>query len=83
MQFEELSWKLKSNQVIPVTADLPVAPESLLKMIRYNCATDCVSARCSRRKHGVDCSPACGQCRGTARSNISAVLVDSDDEEDE
>ena len=65
-----------------MTTDLPAAPKSLLKMI-CNCATDCASARCSCLKQGLDCSPACGQCRGTACTNIRAVLGDSDDEEDE
>ncbi|CAH3156864.1 unnamed protein product [Porites lobata] len=83
MQFEDRGWKLSGNQVIHVTTDLPAAPESLLKMVRCNCATDCASARCSFLKHGLDCSPACGQCRETACTNISAVLGDSDDEEDE
>ena len=72
MQFEDLGWKLSGNQVIPVTTDLPAAPESLLKMIRCNCATDCASARRSCRKHVLDCSYV-----------VSAVLGDSDDEEDE
>ena len=83
MQFEDWGWKLSGNQVIPFATDLPAAPESLLKMIRCNCATDCTTVRCSCRKHGLECSPACGQCRGTACTNISAVLGDSDDEEDE
>lgn len=83
MQFEVWGWKLSGNQVIPVTTDLPAAPESLLKMIRWNCATDSASARCSCRKHGLDCSPDYGQCRGVACTKISAVLGDSDNEEDE
>ena len=62
---------------------MTTSPESLLKMIRCNCATGCASARCSCRKHGLDCSSAYGQCRGTACTNISAVLGDNDDEEDE
>ena len=80
MLFEDWGWKISGNQAIPVTTDLQVAPESLLKMIRCNCATDCAPARCSCRKHGLDCSPACGRCRRTACTNISAVLGDSDDE---
>lgn len=59
LQFEDWGWKLSGNQVIPVTTDLPAA-ESLLKMIRCNCAIDCASARCSCRKHGLDSSPTCG-----------------------
>ena len=47
MQFEDWGWKLSGNQVIPFATDLPAAPESLLKMIRCNCATDCTTARCS------------------------------------
>ena len=41
------------------------APQELLKMIRCNCTTDCSSARCSCQKHGLPCTQACGQCRGS------------------
>ena len=63
MKFEDWGWKLSGNQVITVTTDLPAPPESLLKMICSNCATDCASAGCSCRKQGLDSSPACGQSR--------------------
>ena len=69
------------NQVIPVTTDhfsRFLAQDDPLQL----CNWLCLSARCSCRKHGLDCSSAYGQCRGTAGTNISAVLGNSDDEED-
>ena len=53
----------------------------LLVLLCYHTKADDDDVFC--RKHGLDCSPACGQCRGTACTNISDVLGDSDDEEDE
>lgn len=80
---EDWGWKLSDDQVHPVMTDLPAAPESLLRMIRCNCSLDCASKRCSCRKHGLECSPACGQCRGTACTNsTNQDFDDSDDDGD-
>ena len=79
---EDYGWKVTEGQVLPRMTDLPAAPESLLQMIRCNCSSDCASARCTCRKHGLECSPACGQCRGTACTN-SPIQFDEDDSQDE
>ena len=52
------------------------------QMIRCNCSSDCASARCTCGKHGLECSPACGQGRGTACTN-SPIQIDQDDSQDE
>ena len=69
LSIEDWGWKLRGNQVCPITTELPAALENLLKMIRCNCSTDCSNTRCTCCKHGLDCSLACGQCRGTGCSN--------------
>ncbi|CAH3176218.1 unnamed protein product, partial [Porites lobata] len=66
MSLEDYGWKVTEGQVLPRMTDLPAALEALLQMIKCNCSSDCASARCTCRKHGLECSPACGQCRGTA-----------------
>ncbi|GFR94039.1 hypothetical protein ElyMa_000908700 [Elysia marginata] len=33
-------------------------------MIRCNCKSDCRSKRCTCRKHGLECSLACAECKG-------------------
>lgn len=70
---EDWGWKNVNNQLLPITTDLPPAPAELLKIIRCNCKTDCDSKRCSCRKHGLDCSPACGECHGLHCSNSPSV----------
>ena len=71
------------GQVLPwMLTGLPAAPESLLQMIRCNCSSDCASARCTCLKHGLQCSPACGQCRGAACTN-SSIKIEKDDSRDE
>eukprot|EP00794_Sanderia_malayensis_P017154 gene17154-18876_t len=81
LSIEDCGWKFQGNLVVPVTTDLPAAPDTLLNMIRCNCSTDCSTARCTSRKHGLDCSMACGQCRGTGCTNSS--IDPSDDDYDE
>ena len=80
---ESLGWKLTENGYYPITSDLPPAPEELLKIVRCNCTTDYSNIRCSCQKHGLKCTLACGQCRGSACSNAGIVQVEDDDEMDD
>ena len=75
---EEWGWVLKDTGLHPVLTDMPPAPAELLKIIRCNCATDCGTARCTCKKHGMKCSMACGHCRGSSCSNTIAFEEDED-----
>ena len=74
---EKWGWKIKDNKLQPITTDLPPAPAKLLKVICCNCKTDCDTKRCSCRKHGLDCSPACGECQGLHCSNSHQSITNS------
>ncbi|XP_068675446.1 uncharacterized protein [Montipora foliosa] len=82
MSMEDWGWKVTNDQVFPVATDLPPAPESLLQLIRCNCSSDCSSMRCICRKNGMQCSPACGQCKGSSCTN-SSNTVDYESEDSE
>ena len=69
MSTEEWGWKSCEGLLVPVITHLPPAPEALLHVIGCNCFTDCSSLRCSCRKNNRECSPACGQCKGSACTN--------------
>ena len=75
-------WELIQNQLRPVKTDLPPAPEKLLQTIRCNCKNSCDTKRCSCQKHGLDCSVACGDCRGVSCTN-STGLAEADIYENE
>ena len=45
------------------------SPDRLLIRIRCSCKQDCDSRRCTCRKHGLPCTPACGDCRVLCCSN--------------
>ena len=62
-------WQISSGQLEPQTTDLPPAPDFLLRYIRCNYKTDCKSKACTCRKHGLDCSLACGECKGLSCDN--------------
>jgi hypothetical protein len=49
-------------------------------MIRCNCKTDCKTMRCTCKKHGLDCSPACGICKGQTCLNSSPPDLTSEDD---
>lgn len=71
-------WKESDGEFIPVQTDLPPAPQELLQIIRCTCTTDCSSLRCGCRKHNIECSVACINCKGSACTNSSQVEWDYD-----
>lgn len=73
-------WQVASDKIVPTKTNLQPAPELLLKVIRCSCKTNCDSKRCNCRKHGLECSPGCGECRGTSCTNSPAACCDSDDD---
>ena len=79
MSPQDWGWKENDGVLIPVTTDLEPAPNELLQIIRCNCQTDCSTLRCSCRKHGLNCSIACGNCRGSGCCNSNPEM-DLDDE---
>lgn len=56
-------WKLEDNRFVPVMTNKAAAPESLLQMVHCNCTTACRTQRCSCRRYGLPCMPACGSCQ--------------------
>ena len=65
----EYGWQIIQNMMRQVKTSLPPAPENLMKTIRCNCKVNCDSKKCTCRKHGLDCSSACGDCKGVSCSN--------------
>ena len=68
-----MGWKLVDGQLRPKLSDLPPAPDDLLKTIRL---TACSSARCTCKRHKLECSVSCGECRGTSCLNPMKPSVD-------
>lgn len=66
-------WALLDNRFIPIKTEKPPAPENLLKIIKCNCKTNCDSRRCTCRKHGLECTLGCGECRGIDCTNASTI----------
>ena len=79
MSPQDWDWKESDGALIPVTTDLDPDPNELLRIVRCNCQTDCSTLSCSCRKHGLNCSVACGNCRGSECRNSNPEM-DLDDE---
>ena len=73
---QDWGWRLSDGRLLPILTDRPPAHQSLLEMIRCNCRTDCNTQRCSCKKHGLECSSACGVCKGESCLNSSAPDLD-------
>jgi len=62
-------WTVQSGVMTPVLLEGDIAPNSLLKVIKCSCTTNCTRASCSCRKYGLHCLSACKPCRGTSCAN--------------
>ncbi len=80
----EWGWQECEGGFLPRQTDQAPAPEKLLQVIRCNCESDCSSLRCTSKKHGIECTPACGNCNGSGCSNVlHSTREDDDDDNDD
>lgn len=79
---ENWGWHISDGKMMPTMTDLPPAPQDLLEIIRCNCKSGCHTMRCTCRKHGMECSMACGECRGVC-SNMSTTASESDSDSEQ
>ena len=74
----EWGWGIKNEQMQPTKTDLGCVKSEQLSLIRCNCKAGCSTLRCSCRKYGLVCTPACGDCRGLSFSNSPGPEIDED-----
>ena len=81
---QNLGWKAVEGKLLSVQYDMDVAPNALLKVVRYNsyCKMGCDTLRCSCRKAGFNCSTGCGECRGICANMCENITEDNEYEED-
>jgi len=58
------------------------APDALIQMINRNCLEGCNTLRCACRKHGLQCTSACGHCQDGNGDNMKNDPVIDDDEDE-
>ena len=66
-------WTLQDDKLYPVKMHSPMAPETLLKVVRCRCKLSCDSKRCSCRRCGLTCTIACSECRGTNCTTAQSI----------
>lgn len=76
-------WGLQDNKLTPIMTKKIPAPESLLKVVRCNCTTGCVTLRCSCRKYGLTCAGACGICQTDYCANLDSAPLWDDEADDD
>ena len=68
-------WEDSAGILFPVLTDEQVGPDHLLKGVKCECKTDCsLIGRCSCRRFGILCTPACTECRGETCKNRGQQL---------
>ena len=79
----EWGWQLCDEGFVPLQTALAPAPDNLLRVIRCSCLTDCSSLRRTCKKHNTECTPACGNCRGSGCTNSLQMACDDDRYDDD
>ena len=81
----EWGWMVEGDKLVPVMTDKSPAPEALIQMIRCNCVEVCITLRCMRRKHELECTSACGHCQDGNCDIMKndPVIEDNEDDEDD
>ncbi|OWF46189.1 hypothetical protein KP79_PYT26260 [Mizuhopecten yessoensis] len=72
----EWGWYIQNGKLFPVKSSIAPAPEQLMKMIKCNCKLNCDTKRCTCRRNGLECSAACGECRGINCTNSNPVTAE-------
>ncbi len=62
----------------PHMMDRTAAPPALLKLIKCNCSGHCNRNTCSCKKNGLNCTLACGNCKGLTCTNTGCVTAGDD-----
>ncbi|CAC5413385.1 unnamed protein product [Mytilus coruscus] len=81
LNVKDWGWLIDGNIYLPVRSSLPPAPEELLKTIYCRCKCNCDTKRCNCRKHGLEYSVACTECRGTTCCNGCTPNYDSESDD--
>ena len=54
--------------------DFLLAPKKLIKVFRCDGKTGCHTARCTYKRHGLECSSVCGECKGQSCSSAKKQI---------
>ena len=68
-------WTVKASKFIPVLTDLKAPYQSILKIIRCQCKTDCSSRRCGCQKNNLPCTYVYGSCLEKKTVETLKILV--------
>ena len=80
MDPSEWGWRVEGDKLVPVMTDKSPAPDVLIQMIHCNCSGRCNALRCTCRKHGLECTSACGHCQDGNCDNMTNDPVIEDDD---
>ena len=77
----EWGWRVEGGKLVPVMTNKSPAPEVLIQMIHCNCSAGCNTLKCTCRKHGLECTSACGHCQDGICDNMTNEPVNEEDDE--
>ena len=72
-------WTVQHEKCVPCMMDINPAPDKLLKMIQCNCSAKCNTLQCTCKRHGLQCTRACGHCQ---HGNCDNMIQEQDSDEE-
>ena len=71
------------GKLVPLLTRLPLAPESVIKLIKCGCTKSMCKGRWSCREHSIQCTELCGCCANPDMSRNMEVITDQDVDSDD
>ena len=75
-------WELSEGKYVPTTSADPIAPESVLHLVKCGCNSDCLTNRCKCSKSNLVCTDLC-DCFDICENTDIARFVNDDNLDEE
>ena len=74
---ENYGWKIEDGIYVPVSCDLPAAPDAVVQLVKCSCRKSMCSSSCSCRRNNLSCTEMC-QCEGDPDACSNVYVLDTD-----
>ncbi|MEW8548339.1 MAG: hypothetical protein AB2693_32955 [Candidatus Thiodiazotropha sp.] len=74
---ENYGWRKDSGTYVPVSSELPAAPDAVVQLVRCSCSKTKCSSSCSCRKNNMNCTEMC-ECEGDLDVCRNVYILNTD-----
>ena len=74
---DNYGWRVEDNMYVPVSSELPAAPDAVVELVKCSCRTSLCSSSCSCRRNNLSCTEMC-QCEGDPDACNNVYVLETD-----